>query len=250
MSTPATPSDSHPADDRNLVPADESQGGLTLDEKLHRFWKDNRQLVIGACVVVLVAILAYGGWEMRQGSQERQIEGDYAAANTPEKLRAFAAANSSHTLAGIALLRLADDAYAADKFADAQVNYDQAAAALKTGPLAARAQLGAAMARIGAGKTAEGESALRQISGDTAQLKGVRAEASYHLAKLAADAGRSADVAKLSDQLMQMDPSSPWTQRAFALRAALPPPAAPAPTEPKGTAAPAMPSISLPGAGK
>lgn len=254
MTTPAAPSNSHPTgDEPNVVVVDENYVAPTFEEKLERFWEKNRQAVLGFCVAVLIAILAVGGWQLYQNSREKGIEADYKAATTPEKLTAFAAANSGHSLAGLALLSLADDAYTAGKFAEAQAGYDKAATALKTGPFAARAQLGAAMAKVGAGKAAEGEAALKQLADDANQLKGVRAEAAYHLAKLASDAGRSADVTKLSDQLMQIDPSSQWAQRAFMLRASLPAPAADAKKDAKDAAAapaPAMPSITLPAAGK
>jgi hypothetical protein len=103
------------------------------------------------------------------------------------------------------------------------------------------------MAKIAAGKAADGETALKSLAGDAAQLKGIRAEAAYHLASLAADAGRADDVKKFSDQVAQIDPASPWTQRVMALRASLP--ATPvSPTPAAGPeAAPAGVQIKLPG---
>jgi hypothetical protein len=98
------------------------------------------------------------------------------------------------------------------------------------------------MAKIAAGKTAEGETALKALAGDAAQLKGIRAEASYHLASLAAEAGRADDVKKYSEQVAQIDPSSPWTQRAMTLRASLP--VAPAAAAPQ-TAAPAAGDVQI-----
>jgi len=203
---------------------------LTFGDQLHRLWTNYGNLVTAAGVVVLLAILANGGWNFYQAKHEAAIESDYAAAGTPDKLKAFAAANAGHSLAGLAQLRLADDDYTAGKFAEALTGYEKAAATLKTGPFAARAQFGSAMAKLGAGKTAEAEAALKQFSNDATQSKGIRAEATYRLAALAAEAGRSGDVTKYSDQLMQLDASSPWTQRALSLRATLPV-TAPAPAE-------------------
>jgi hypothetical protein len=145
-------------------------------------------------------------------------------------------------LGTLAQLRLTDDAYTAGKAAEAVTGYETVAAKLKTGPLFARAQLGLAMAKIAAGKTAEGETALKALAGDAAQLKGIRAEASYHLASLAAEAGRADDVKKYSEQVAQIDPSSPWTQRAMTLRASLP--VAPAAAAPQ-TAAPAAGDVQI-----
>jgi tetratricopeptide (TPR) repeat protein len=248
MTTPAVPSDSKPAgDDRNLVAVDESYVALSLEDRLHLILKNHSRTIIAACVVAVLAILAWGAWDLAAGQREAAVEKDYAAANTSEKLKSFAAANAGHPLAGVAQLRIADEAYSAGKYADAVGAYEAAATILKTGPFAGRAHLGAAMARLGLGKTTEGEATLRQISGDTGQLKGLRAEATYDLASLAADAGQTADVMKLSDQLMQIDPSSQWTQRGLALRARLP---APAMDTKPGAASPALPAISIKPDGK
>ena len=78
------------------------------------------------------------------------------------------------------------------------------------------------MAKLQAGKAAEGEAALKQLAADTAEPKGARVEAAYQLASLAVAAGKPEDARKYSDQVMQIDPTSPWTQRAFMLRANLP----------------------------
>jgi hypothetical protein len=215
MTTSATPSDPKLAADATPV-------APTFGDWLHQVWKNQGTLIITVCVVMLLAVFAKGGWEYYEAQREVGIEGDYAAADTPEKLKAFATANTGHLLAGVAQLRLADDAYTAGKYADALAGYESAAATLKTGPVAARAQLGAAMTRLASGKTAEGEAALKQFATDPNQLKGIRAEAAYNLASLAAEAGRAEDVVKYSDQLMVIDPSSPWTQRALGLRATLP----------------------------
>jgi hypothetical protein len=225
MPTPATPSQPTPAgDDRNLVAVDETYLAPSFEDRLHGFWKKNGTAVLVLLALVLAGIVAKGGWDYLAAQKEAGVQKDYADATTPEKLKTFAAAHPGHTLGAVAQLRLADDAHTAGKAADAVSGYEQAAAALKTGPLAARAQLGLAMAKIAAGKTAEGETALKALAGDAAQLKGVRTEAAYQLASLAAEAGRTEDVKKYSDQVAQIDAASPWNQRALSLRASLPAP--------------------------
>ena len=233
MTTPATPSAPKPAgDDRKLVSVDETYIAPSFEDSLNLFWKKNGTAVLVLCGVVLVGICAKGGWDYLQGQKELEVEQAYAAATTSDQLKSFAAAHADHSLAGIAQLRLADEAYAAGKSAEAVAAYDKAVTALKTGPLAARAQLGRALSKAQAGKSAEATTELKQLASDAGQLKGVRAEAAYQLASLAAEALNAADVQKYSDQLMQLDPSGPWAQRAMMLRASLPPaPAAPAPAK-------------------
>lgn len=233
---PANPSPTNPAgDNRNLVAVDENS--LTFGDKLQVFWEKNGKAVIILCVAVILGVVARGLWQYFAKQRELEVEKDYAAATTPEQLKAFASSHSGHTLAAIAQLRMADDAYTAGKFAEAATGYDQALAVLKAGPLAARAQLGRGIARIESGKTAEGTADLKQIFEDEKQLKAMRAEAGYHLASLAAEARNSDEVQRISDRLMQIEPASLWSQRALSLRARLPVTAAPS-NAPAATAAP------------
>ncbi len=252
MTTPATPSNPQPAgDDRNLVPVDPTTE-LGFEDKLHIFWDKNRKFIIGLCVAAFLVVLAKGGLDYMARQKELGVQQAYANATTPEQLKKFVANHGDHTLAGVALLRTADDAYSAGKAADAVAAYDQAIAKLKTGPLAARAQLGRALAKVQAGKAAEATTELKQMADDANQVTAVRAEAAYHLTSLAADSGNAADVQKYATQLMQIDPSSMWSQRAMMLRASLP---APAPMEmPSAASTPSAPApapsdagVKLPG---
>lgn len=233
MTTPNTPSAPKTAgDDRNLVAVDENYVALTFEDRLRIFWQKNGKSVIALVVIVLIAILAKGAWDYRAAQKEVSLQQDYAAASTPEKLKAFANAHPGHVLAGVARLQLADADYAAGKSTEAIYGYEDVLTTLKTGPLASRARLGLAMSRIQGGKAAEGEAALKQIASDTAETKAIRVEASYQLASLASVAGKADDVKKYSDQVMAIDPTSPWLQRALALRMSLPVAAAPAGTTP------------------
>ena len=246
MSPSATPSTPSPAgDDRNLVPVDATTA-LSFEDKLHLFWKRNRTVVLGLCVAIAVAIVAKGGWDYYARQKELDVEKAYAAATTPEQLKAFSAAHPNHSLGGIAQLRMADEAYAAGKSADAIAGYDKAIGVLKTGPLASRAKLGRALAKAQAGKSPEATTELKQIADDAGQFKAMRAEAAYHLTSLAVEAGNATDAQKYVDQLNQIDPMGAWAQRAVMLRATLPATAAPAPA----TTAPEAATPSAPATGK
>jgi hypothetical protein len=247
MTTPATPPSPTPAgDDRNLVPADASTA-LGFEEKLTLFWEKYRGAILGFCVVVILAILGKGGWEYLQRQKEAEVKKAYAAATTTEQLKAFGAAHGDHPLVGVAHVRIADEAYTAGKSADAVAAYDKALTIVKDGPLAARAKLGRALANVQAGKTAEATTALSQLANDATQFKGIRAEAAYHLTSLAVTAGNAADAQKNSDLLMQIDPTSPWTQRGLTLRASLPPAAAAAPAAGETKAGAPGVEVKLPG---
>lgn len=238
------PSNSKSGDNRG---ASDVTPVLSFEEKLQQFWQKNQTIILGLCVLVLLVIIGKGGWEYYQRSQEAEVEQAYANATTPDQLKAFAAAHPGHELAGIAELRIADEAYTAGKSADAQAGYEKALSVLKDGALATRARIGEALAKVQSGKTSEGIEDLKQVANDTKQLKAARAEAAYQLASLAADAGNSADVQKYVDQLNQIDPSSSWARRAMLLRASLPVPAVSAPAAGATDAGASNVQIKLPG---
>ncbi len=220
MTTSATPPGPESADrDPKSVAAGAPPIDSGMDERLHAFWLRNRQALLVFCVLVFVGYLGKAGWEYFQNQKETDVVQEFAAAGTPDKLKAFSEAHPDHPLAGVAQLRVADAAYAVGAIDTAAVAYGRAAELLKTGPLAARAQLGLAMTKLQSGQTASGEAALNQLAQDAHQYKAIRTEATYQLASFAASSGRASDVQKYSVQLMQIDPNSPWTQRAYELAA-------------------------------
>ncbi len=222
------PTDPKPAgDDRNLIPVDATPVA-SFEDNMYVFWQKYRGLILGLCVLVLVGIIGKGGWDYLARQKELDVEKAYAAAKTPEQLKAFSASHPDHVLGGVAQLRMADDAYAAGKSGDAVAGYDKALSSLKDGPLAARARLGRALAKVQAGNATEATNELKQLVSDTAQFKAIRTEAAYHLTSLPVESGNVEEAQKLSDQLMQIDPTSPWTQRGLQLRATLPATPAPA----------------------
>ncbi len=199
---------------------------LTLEDRLNQFWQKNRMIVLGLCALVLLVILGKGVWERMERQKESDLEHEFQTATTPDQLRAFAAAHPGHELAGLAELENADQAYSAEKYADAAAGYEKAIATLKAGPLVARAQIGRAMSKAQSGRAADGEAELKQLLNDTNQFKTIRAEAAYQLASLALSGGNVADVQKYLDQVNQIDPAGVWARRAVGLQASLPRPTA------------------------
>jgi len=212
---------------------------VPLDESLRQAWARHGNLVYVVCGIIVAAILAKGGWDYLLAQKELETKHEYAECSSPESYRVFAANHPGHPLAGLAELKVADDAYGAGHYADSAAGYEKAAADLPAGPFQGRAKLGAAMAQAQSGKSSDAEAALSRLMNDSGQLKAIRCEAGFHLAALAVAAGRTAEVEKLAEQLREIDPTSPFAERAFALVADVPgAPAAPA--------ASAVPSIVLP----
>src|ERR1051326_8074661 len=167
MPMTATPTDPASAGDEQSPKAEgQTPVPLTSEDQLHDFWKRNRSVILAGCAIALIAIVGVGVWDRMQQSKEGDVENAYAAATTPEALKSFADAHAGHALAGAAYLRIADDASANGKAAEAVANYEKAVAVLKPGPLLSRAKLDLAISQISSGKTAEGTAGLKQIAED------------------------------------------------------------------------------------
>ena len=235
-----TPAPSNP----NLTPdaSTDPVAAPSFEYRLHKFWEKNANAIYTLCTVVLVAIIAWHGYDLYLERQAREIGADYAVASTSDKLKAFAAAHPGHQLAGVARLRLGDEAYSDGNFTQAVSDYQAAAEVLKTGPFAGRARLGIGMAKLQGGQTSEGENQLKQLASDGSQMKVVRAEAAYQLASEAAAAGRNDEAIKYLDQVMTAEQAGTWAQRALMLRSTLPASATPIGLPPAST----TPALKVP----
>lgn len=238
--SPIPPSPASRAEDPQAAASAEPVpvAGPSFEEQLRAFWAAQRSRIVTVVAVVTLVILGKGAWEMYQAQREAAIAADFAKAKTSEQLRRFAAEHPGDALAGVAHLRLADEDYAAGKFSDAAASYGKAVAVLKEGLLASRARVGEGVAQVLGGNRAAGTATLKTLADDLTASVSVRAEAAYHLAGLAAEAGDAAGLQAYLEQLTRVAPQSLWTQRAALLR----PLAAAAPSAP--------PSVTFPTKGK
>jgi len=186
---------------------------------VQEFWQKYRTLVLAVVVVGLLIIIGREGWQYFAAQREESVRMDYAkAGDRPEQLTSFAAANSGHELAGVAYLRVADVKYTAGDYRAALENYNKAIANLKVVAVLGRARLGGALSQLNSGDKAAGEAALKAIAADASLLKPARAEASYHLAAIAYEAGNQAEVSRLVGEINKLDTAGIWIERAAALQ--------------------------------
>ncbi|HVZ66214.1 MAG TPA: tetratricopeptide repeat protein [Lacunisphaera sp.] len=200
-----------------------------VDLTLHEFWERNRSVVLGACVVALLLLIGREAVQYFSAQREKSVQAEFAqVADSPAKLSAFAEGHAGHPLAGVAWLKLADDKFTAGDFSGAATAYQKATDNLHNDALRSRARLGAAVSQVNGSDKAAGTAALKAIYADAALPKTARAEAGYHLATLALDAGNFDEVRKLVDEIGRLEPTSTWSQRATVLLASLPASAQPA----------------------
>lgn len=251
----ASASKSPAGDDRNLVTIDENYLAPTFEDRLQMFWEKHSKTIVALVALVVVALVARWAFGWFAERREQAVRAEYAAASTTAQLQAFITANPKAPLAGAASLRVADEAYAAGNYAAAREAYAAAVPLLGQDPLAARARLGAAIAPLQAGDTAAAKTALDALANDASFARALRAEAAYHLAVIARDAGQSAEAIRLTELVEAVEPQGMWAQRAAQLRSSLPvaatntaPEAAPAAPAPAASAAPADAAVSFPAA--
>jgi hypothetical protein len=211
MPTPATPSDPNAAE----IPP-------SFEDKVKGAWERNGTLAYIVVGVIALAVVVKGAMDYFAVQKELTVQQDYAACTAGDMLTAFADSHRGHPLAGVADLRAGDMAYQIGHFGEAAADYSAALPDLASGPIVARAKLGLAMAQSQSGKAVDAEAGLRQLLGDESQLKPIRCEAAYQLAVLEMSQGRTGEVQQLTDRLMQIDPSSPFAQRAALLRSSVP----------------------------
>ena len=203
--------------------------------KVHEFWAKNRSAVYILIVAVFVALLGREGWQYYSEVREKGVQEEYAKlGDRLDQLPKFAEANKGHALAGVAWLRVADDAYGKNDFKSATAHYQKAADALTNIALKSRARMGAAVSQDAAGDKAGAESSLKALAADAQAVAALRAEANYHLATLAHESGKDEDAKKFIDEIAKLDASGLWVQRGFLLRAQIEAgkPAAPAANTP------------------
>lgn len=226
MSSPQTPQPTSPlpGDDRPVVATGTDQPQLSLEERVQLFWLENKSTILTTCVLVLLILVAKECWLYYRAQREQAIGAAYASAESnSDKLKAFAIANPSHQLAGLAWLGIGDEAFKANKFAEATAAYEKAEPLVADGAFAGRAQIGRAFSFSLGGDKAKAEAAFKAIMADEKQSGATRTEARYHLALLAVEAGRVEEARKMITEVQQNDATGAWAQRAMVLLANLPP---------------------------
>jgi predicted negative regulator of RcsB-dependent stress response len=210
------PANQSPHDASAAIPV----GEPGFEDHVQDFWAKNRGAILGGLVVVVVAIVGWQGWQHFAAAKEQSVREEYAqVGDNSAKLAAFAQSHSGHALAGVARIRLADEKFTARDFKQAATLYTQAADSLKNDLLLTRAKLGAAVSQLLGGDQAAAEASLKALSADSKLSAGLRAEATYHLATLAIDAGKIDDGKKLAEEVSRIEADGPWAQRATMLLA-------------------------------
>ena len=204
-------------DDRNLVPATESDVEPLFEEKLLEFWQNNKGLVVFAIVAVVVGVGAIEVMKLLRVQEVEKMQQIYL--NSGDDLMAFADTFATEPLGGKTYLIEADKYYDAGAYELAADAYLKAAQALITGPVASRARIGAGMSNLKSGQRDEGITMLTLVLDDQEQFDALRAEAAYHLAEHALANGQTASAREYLNVIREFEYPSIWTNKALDLGA-------------------------------
>lgn len=229
---PQHPENQPKADERNIVPLDSTYEGASFEDRLFLFWHDYQKIIIGACVVALLALAGWGLIRFLQERKEDRIQAEFQEAVAMDEIKAFAERNSPHPLAGVAYLEAADYHFGNEEYEEAARFYGLAAEDL-TEAVVGRARIGHGVALALSGKQEEALAALEEIARGFENFAVIRAEAYYHAATLAVEMGQMETAHQYLDQVAEVDNSQMWSSRARQLKQGLPEPAAEEVTAPE-----------------
>ncbi len=187
------------ADERKTVILDEDLEGVEFDDRVWLYWKRNKGFIISTVVSAFAIIIGVQGWKVYSAKRADSLAEAFAAAGV-EGLEKFSEQNPGTTLAGVALLEVADEAYKAGKYGDAVKAYNRAASELGSGILKGRAMLGAAVCEYSM-DVPKGVLALKSVYGNVELARGYRAHAGYLYALGLSNSGKTDEAKSVMKEL-------------------------------------------------
>jgi len=199
-------------DDRNLIDLKDA-ASLSLEDRINLYWKENKGFLIGCIFFLLTVVIGYQSMLIVQDQSRAALQTEYTLADANDTLSEFARTHSDKELGGFAALKVADKAYSEEDFATALEFYILAVSTLEEPTLAGRARIGYAFALYRKGQTEEGLAELNAVTSDTMLTEATRAEAAYHLAVEAYQAGCKTEFSSYVAQVEASEFAVQWQQR-------------------------------------
>ncbi len=192
-----------------------------IEDRFNDFWKKNGPTIFAAIAVFGLIIVGYQVYGFMQERKADRIAAEFNTLQDASAKLEFAERHGNTRLGGIAWLDLADDAFAAENFADAASRYETATRSLAGSPLSARARLGNAMSRLRLGEE-NAPMLLDQLARDPEVLVSIRAEAAYLLAVTHYSGENFRQARRALDLLATFEDAPMWQQRGLRLESRLP----------------------------
>lgn len=192
-----------------LRPESELPPDADVEERFNEFWKRNGIYIFGAIAAAAVAVLGYQIVQFFQNHRESGIQAAYSEVEGADGRISFAVSHQEHSLGGLAFLEAADEEYARGAYLEAASHYEAALKGLRGTPLEGRARLGMAIARLRQGD-GTGSALLEDLARDASVLEVIRAQAAYHHAVSAWQAGDAAAAERSLSLLGSLNGAPEW----------------------------------------
>lgn len=201
-------------DDRNLVSIDDAMAGADLSDKLWLVWERNKNLIILAVLVVVLAVAGYFGVSYMRAHAHNAMQEAYLEAQSTGSLAAFAEEYAGAPLGGAAFLQLADEAYSTGDFSAAAALYHSAQEGLAPTVLLGRALLGEGIALASEGKTEDARKRLGSLVENTAVMGALRGQAAFDLIVLEIADGKGDAARAWFKRVGEIPGAGVWQQQA------------------------------------
>lgn len=211
VKNPTLPEDQQ-VDERHLIDTEESED-ISLEDRIHLYWMDNKGFISGCILVLALAIIGFNGMKIYVSYAEDKLQSAYTEAMADDALETFAKEHSDKALGGLAALDVADGAYASENYAKAAEYYSMVPDSMENDILLGRAKIGLAFATYYSGEAEKGLAQLREIASDNSLPGAIRAEAAYHLAVNADVAGDDTAFENYAEQVASSSAANQWQQR-------------------------------------
>ncbi len=210
-------------DDRNLVLVDEDFQDADFEDRVWLYWQRHGKKTVAIAVLVFLAIIGTIVYVEVGKMRLAALQNEFANAQTTEQKLAFAAANTSDTIAGTAYFAAGNELFSAEKYSEAAEAYGNAARVFsreeKTASMGARAQIAqaSALARAKDG-LAPALALLKTLAGTPSADPLYRGQAMYALAAEALSAGNLAEARLWLNEIERaLPPQNVWRPQAQVL---------------------------------
>ncbi len=203
---------------QDLIPESDLPPDADIEERFNDFWKKNGPSIFGGIALGAVIVVGIQLFQYFADKKEQGIRDAFAAATSVEEKQQFVEDNSSHQLAALAQLQLADARYDEGKYQEAADLYAESARIFEDPILVSRALLGQGVSLVMGGSVESGQGILEAVALDAQTLDGTRGEAAFHLAVSQWESGDAEKALATSDLILQLNSAQFWVYRANILR--------------------------------
>jgi TolA-binding protein len=182
-------------------------------EGLPRVWNQNKSLIIGSAVLLILAAAGFATWQFQEAKTLEQANASFAAARTPEALQRVAQDFEGTTPALLAAIKLADMYFQESQWDKAGDLYRITAEKYPSSPLKPSALIGQAAVLEAKGKVPEAIAQYQSVA--KSYPNSFQApQALFAAGRLLESSGKLKESRQTFDELLMSHSDSAWREEA------------------------------------